>query len=83
MLGGMAALPGPEWSDEPPAGVNSLGTVRHIFTHFSLDLHLVPRAEPAGTGWWQPIAELDRAGLPTLYRKAAELALGRDDRFAA
>ena len=83
MLGGMAALPGPEWTDEPPAGASPLGIVRHIFSHFSLDLHIVPKAGPSGEGWWHPLAELDRAGLPTLYRKAAELALGRNDRLAA
>jgi A/G-specific adenine glycosylase len=83
ILGGMAALPGPEWTDDPPAGQGPLGTVRHIFTHFSLDLHLVAGAEQLGEGWWHPIAKLDRAGLPTLYRKAAQLAVGRDDRLAA
>jgi A/G-specific adenine glycosylase len=83
ILGGMAALPGPEWTDDPPAGQGPLGTVRHIFTHFSLDLHLVAGAEQLGEGWWHPIAKLNRAGLPTLYRKAAQLAVGRDDRLAA
>jgi A/G-specific adenine glycosylase len=75
LLGGMAALPGPEWSDSQPARVNPIGTVRHVFTHFSLDLSVVPRAEPEGDGWWQPLDRLDAAGLPTLYRRAAELVL--------
>jgi len=35
----------------------------------------VTRSEPAGEGWWQPIDRLAEAGLPTLYRRAAELAL--------
>jgi len=82
LLGGMAALPGGDWSEEQPR-VNALGTVRHVFTHFSLDLHVVVRAEPVGVGWWQPIAELGRAGLPALYRKAVELALGHNRRLAA
>jgi A/G-specific adenine glycosylase len=55
--------------------VNPIGTVRHVFTHFSLDLSVVPRAEPEGDGWWQPLDRLDAAGLPTLYRRAAELVL--------
>ena len=75
LLGGMAALPGGDWSDAPQRAPNAIGTVRHVFTHFSLDLHVVPRAEPAGEGWWQPLDGLGEAGLPTLYRRAAELAL--------
>jgi A/G-specific adenine glycosylase len=74
VLGGMAALPGTDWTDAGPAAVNPIGTVRHVFTHFSLDLAIVPRAEPDGDGWWQPLERLDEAGLPTLYRRAAELA---------
>ena len=73
LLGGMAALPGGEWDkDGPEAG--AIATVRHEFTHFSLDLHIVPRGEPHGEGWWQSIDQLDAAGLPTLYRKAIDAA---------
>ena len=82
LLGGMAALPGTEWREIPPSA-NALGTVRHVFTHFSLDLHVLSKAEPVAQGWWHPIADLANAGLPTLYRKAAELALGRHDQLAA
>ena len=57
------------------ARVNSVGTVRYMFTHFSLELHIVPSAEPEGQGWWQPLDRLDQAGLPTLYRHAAQLVL--------
>ena len=57
--------------------------VRHVFTHFALDLAIEPRAEPAGEGWWQPLDRLDEAGLPTLYRRAADLALSLPDRLAA
>jgi A/G-specific adenine glycosylase len=83
LLGAMAALPGDEWTLQLPHGVNSLGIVRHVFTHFSLDLYVVAKAEVVGEGWWQPLCELGSAGLPTLYRKAAELALGHNDRKAA
>ena len=85
LLGGMAALPGPEWQDQPPAA-NPLAIHRHGFTHFTLDLWLVPRSElPAGEGWWQPLSELGSAGLPTLYRRAAQagLAAEREPRLAA
>jgi A/G-specific adenine glycosylase len=76
MLGGMAALPGEEWSDEPLPQPDVLGTVRHQFTHFSLDLQVVPRSEPCGEGWWHPVERLGGAGLPTLYRRAVEIVLG-------
>ena len=75
VLGGMAALPGEEWRDVEPEPVNAIGNVRHVFTHFSLDLAIVPRAEPTIEGWWQPLATLPEAGLPTLYRRAADLVL--------
>ena len=83
LLGGMAALPGTDWTEAAPISPKSIGTVRHVFTHFSLDLHLIPRAEPEGDGWWHPIDRLADAGLPTLYRKAAELVLARRDDLAA
>ena len=75
LLGGMAALPGSDWCETQPAAAGVIGTVRHVFTHFSLDLAIVPRAEPDMAGWWQSLDRLDQAGLPTLYRKAAELVL--------
>jgi A/G-specific adenine glycosylase len=74
LLGAMAALPGNEWSDARPAP-QGIATVRHVFTHFSLDLTVLPGSEPLGQGWWQPLDRLIEAGLPTLYRRAAELVL--------
>lgn len=82
MLGGMAALPGPEWSEEPPAAP-VLATVSHGFTHFTLDLHIIARSEPMADGWWQPLDRLADAGLPTLYRKAVDAMLDRRDSLAA
>jgi A/G-specific adenine glycosylase len=83
LLGGMAALPGTEWTDVRPATVEALGSVRHVFTHFSLDLQLVAGADVQGEGWWQPIDQIAQAGLPTLYRRAAELVLSLEKRLAA
>ena len=83
MLGAMAALPGGEWSDRPIQPPSALGTVRHVFTHFSLDLSLVRRLDPVGEGWWQPLDRIAEAGLPTLYRNAVEVALRAQDRLAA
>jgi A/G-specific adenine glycosylase len=75
LLGGMAALPGGEWGAAAPDNAGALGTVRHVFTHFSLDLTLELRPAPVGEGWWHPLDRLEEAGLPTLYSKAAQLAL--------
>ena len=82
MLGGMAALPGPEWLDEPVNGP-ALARVRHLFTHFALDLAIIAASEPAGDGWWQPVDELADAGLPALYRRAAEAVLNTREALAA
>jgi A/G-specific adenine glycosylase len=85
LLGGMPALPGTDWGETPNGQSGRLGSVRHVFTHFSLDLAIEARSEPAGDGWWQPLDSLDEAGLPTLYQRAAEVALGAcaDARAAA
>ena len=82
LLGGMAALPGLEWTTERPAA-SPLATSRHGFTHFTLDLLIVPAVHEGG--WWQPLATLADAGLPTVYRKAVEAALAaeREPRLAA
>ena len=79
MLGGMAALPGPDWTAEPPPVCGPpLARLRHVFTHFALELS-VCGGQPEGEGWWQPLETLAEAGLPTLYRRAAELVLATRD----
>ena len=50
LLGGMAALPGMAWDDAPPATPDAIATVRHVFTHFSLDLYIVPPQRTARRG---------------------------------
>jgi A/G-specific adenine glycosylase len=77
LLGGMPALPGTEWSETAVHTETVFDTVRHVFTHFTLDLFVEPRSAPSGEGWWQDIDRLPDAGLPTLYRKAAEAVLDR------
>tara|TARA_R110002072_G_scaffold15856_32_gene62889 strand:- start:4430 stop:5449 length:1020 start_codon:yes stop_codon:yes gene_type:complete len=86
MLGGMRALPDDGWSaqadgsgDAPLIGEwLTLGQVSHTFTHAQLALS-VSRYEgidaPPGEGEWWPLNTLDEAGLPTLFAKAARLAL--------
>ena len=92
MLGGMRALPDDGWSaradgsDTVPAGLAEgevLGTVRHGFTHALLELtvcraHRTGVGDPPGEGRWWPLSQLEEAGLPTLYAKAARLALARE-----
>jgi A/G-specific adenine glycosylase len=85
MLGGMRALPDDGWnaradgSGEPPVvgQWREAGGVRHSFTHFHLTLSLraTKASEVPGEGEWWPIAKLDQAGLPTVFAKAARLAL--------
>ncbi|WP_235588062.1 A/G-specific adenine glycosylase [Sphingopyxis sp. H115] len=87
MLGGMRALPGGDWTDVRPAE-SGIVSVDHGFTHFDLTLALVRREAPtegaseapdaATEGGWWPIAGLDAAGLPTLYRKLTDKMLERD-----
>ena len=87
MLGAMRALPDDGWSargdgsGEPPlpGPWAELGTVRHVFTHFALKLS-VRRYEGASfarapAGEWIALRDLEAAGLPTLFAKAARLAL--------
>jgi A/G-specific adenine glycosylase len=82
LLGGMAALPGIDWSELAPEP-NPIVTIRHVFTHFSLDLAIVAQSDPTGEGWWQPLDAISEAGLPTLYRKAVQAVLADRDRLAA
>jgi A/G-specific adenine glycosylase len=83
LLGGMAALPGTDWASPLATAAPAVAMVRHVFTHFELELQIVRRADTVGEGWWQPLGELDDAGLPTLYRKAATMMLASEDRRAA
>ncbi len=85
LLGGMRALPTGPWTDSPPgleaapaaAEWQMLGeSVSHGFTHFNLDVRLAAATIPSHAGaavageWW-PIADLESAGLPTVFAKAA------------
>ena len=75
LLGGMAALPGSDWRDAgEPTG--ALATIRHGFTHFTLDLHVVEsNRPPPNDGWWHSLDTIGQAGLPTLYKSAVERVL--------
>lgn len=86
MLGSMHALPDDGWNaradgsgEAPLAGAwQSGGVVRHTFTHFDLELGVAIYAGEltvAGEGEWWPVAQIESAGLPTLFAKAARLAV--------
>jgi len=84
----MRSLPDDGWSargdgtgETPLSGAWSAGgVVAHGFTHFGLDLHV---AIYRGNEWsglrdvgeWWPVDRIEEAGLPTLFAKAARLAL--------
>ncbi len=67
----------------PASAGATLGSVIHVFTHFRLTLDVVAATLnpgcvlPPDAQWW-PKAALDRAGLPTLFAKAAAVAMKRD-----
>jgi A/G-specific adenine glycosylase len=82
LLGGMAALPGTDFG-EAPAATLTIAAVRHVFTHFELELGIAEAPDPVGEGWWQPISTLADAGLPTLYRRAADAVLSQRAKLAA
>lgn len=84
LLGGMRALPTGPWADAPPglAGAPADADwsmldahIDHGFTHFTLTIGLA--AADAGAqetaGEWWPVADLSRAGLPTVFARAAEV----------
>ena len=98
LLGGMTEVPTTEWSKDfatsqaldhaprwrkPVAWRKTAGVVRHVFTHFPLELivymsEVPPRtAAPKGTRWIE-IAELDGEALPSLMRKVIAHALPKD-----
>lgn len=87
MLGGMRALPSSDWGDTPDASppvaaqwVSLDRPVDHVFTHFSLALcvhvaHVPQECAPPGGGEWWPLSQIEEAGLPTLFRRAAQAAM--------
>lgn len=87
MLGGMRALPDDGWAARAdghgappvPGAWRAGGLVRHSFTHFDLELQLMLcdscdfGSLPPGEFW--PVDGIEAAGLPTVFAKAARLAL--------
>ncbi len=99
LLGGMMEIPSTPWAegDGGSLGMEDLvrlapldvpwrvlpGRVRHVFTHFSLELEIW--AATAGQGqldqvwgiWW-PVSDLDRAALPSVMKKICTHARTHD-----
>lgn len=93
LLGAMMAFPSEGWDGNgavaglPDGPWQSLGEVRHTFTHFHLvlevaalclDRPVMPGDWPEDRGgeqWW-PLGALGEAGLPTVMRKVAKLGAG-------
>ena len=85
LLGGMAGLPTTSWMPDPllPEGVwsgepaeaewRSIGSVEHVFTHFSLTLDIYEaevKTRLSEFGWVSHAVA--RASLPTVFRKALD-----------
>ncbi len=91
LLGGMLEPPGTDWGDKAQAKAAALrnapldaewrwseGVVRHVFTHFALELQVataIVRGRPLKDAQWVPVDQLGAVALPSLMRKVAKLAL--------
>jgi A/G-specific adenine glycosylase len=88
LLGGMLVWPGSDWAETPPPEAPPIAAawhdpglaVRHTFTHFHLHLALrlgqVDAAATPDRGEFHPCATFRPANLPTVMRKAWDLAIG-------
>ncbi len=89
MLAGMRALPDDNWAaqrdgnGQPPFASDWQIldiVVQHSFTHFHLELQIAVTSGPQmpgclGKGEYWPLKTLDKAGLPTLFSKAARIVM--------
>ena len=88
LLGGMLGWPGTDWAEtaptaSPPADADWQplnGEVRHTFTHFHLILRIevarLDGSEPLASGDFLPPQAFRPSDLPTVMRKAFDLARG-------
>ena len=90
LLGGMRALPTSDWTENPDHSPpftgqwRRYGLVSHVFTHFSLGLSVAAIGIESGcklpfVGEWWPKAQIEEAGLPSVFAKAAQLARATED----
>jgi A/G-specific adenine glycosylase len=89
LLGGLLEVPSTEWRQDPWAADEALaaapaevswralpGKVRHVFTHFALELEVLIGEVPEAEGKWVPIDQLGGEAIPTVMRKVLERAIG-------
>jgi A/G-specific adenine glycosylase len=86
LLGGMLALPTSDWRADPWSDAEAIpaapiaaawkpaGEIRHVFTHFALDLRVFRAAGEWEGAIWTPRAGLE--AMPSVFLKAAREALG-------
>ena len=87
LLGGMLGFPGSDWAQDPPEAppldigwTNPKLEVRHVFTHFHLRLSIrtarLPMNAAPTRGQFMPNDMFSPDNLPTVMRKAHDLAAG-------
>jgi A/G-specific adenine glycosylase len=86
LLGGMAEVPGSDWSTKPSSSQppfeatwSDAGKVVHVFTHFRLELSVRVANVAAGAAapesdWWAAPDALPEEALPSVMKKAIETA---------
>ncbi len=81
LLGGMLGFPGDGWDGAggpapAPANWQTVGEVRHTFTHFHLILQVLTAeiTHPPERGEWLALHDFRPSDLPTVMRKAFSLA---------
>ncbi len=90
LLGGMIEIPSGDWCEAPMPSENSAhknspvplvdgrllsGIVRHTFTHFQLEFHLIAgraRNEVLNEGFWCALEKLGDHALPSLMKKVVK-----------
>ena len=89
LLGGMSEVPTTHWNARQDGAIGTAalslpgdwrkaGIIRHVFTHFALELEvwrLDLDASPTNEGWWAPLRSLERQALPSVMKKAIEAAI--------
>ncbi len=99
LLGGMLGVPTSDWREAPaaisfpelPGDWTPLNiAVRHVFTHFALELGISRLsidgpdaaeriAKVLGPGQWWPRGKLADAGLPTVFARVAQAVLAQEE----
>ncbi|MAK60642.1 MAG: A/G-specific adenine glycosylase [Ponticaulis sp.] len=86
LLAGMLGLPTTEWTTNSdklasdPASGTPIGSIQHVFTHFSLTLDAVIADDAdVQNPVWVPIKDWKKAGFPSVFQKIIGLYLKTED----